>query len=196
MRPDSQLATFSLKIDLSNVAQRQVLSQIESSALKQFENGEKKILEIVSSIDARRADVALEGSQTRSLMQEHRNQDIDAKLASHLVERLSFREIHARETNITTDIEDTFQWIFSNDKDALRPWSNFADWLENGDKIYWINGKAGSGKSTLMKFVADHRQTAACLKIWAGERQLICPRFFFWRAGTSRRRAFSACFDP
>ncbi|KAK1810776.1 hypothetical protein LTR12_014860 [Friedmanniomyces endolithicus] len=30
---------------------------------------------------------------------------------------------------------------------------------EHGQGIFWINGKAGSGKSTLMKFLADHEQS-------------------------------------
>lgn len=28
---------------------------------------------------------------------------------------------------------------------------SIAEWLESGSGVYWISGKAGSGKSTLMK---------------------------------------------
>jgi putative ribosome biogenesis GTPase RsgA len=34
-----------------------------------------------------------------------------------------------------------------------QPSPKFADWLENDGGIYWIAGKAGSGKSTLMKYL-------------------------------------------
>ena len=44
--------------------------------------------------------------------------------------------------------KETFKWIFDKSGDKLRPWSNCVRWLEKGSRTYWINGKAGSGKST------------------------------------------------
>lgn len=38
-------------------------------------------------------------------------------------------------------------------------WNDFVAWLEEGDGLYWIAGKAGSGKSTLMKYIASHPST-------------------------------------
>ncbi|KAI0126414.1 hypothetical protein BJ170DRAFT_733728 [Xylariales sp. AK1849] len=32
-------------------------------------------------------------------------------------------------------------------------WDNFLHWLESGEHVYWIGGKPGSGKSTLMKYI-------------------------------------------
>jgi hypothetical protein len=39
-----------------------------------------------------------------------------------------------------------------NNSPAKR-WSNLKAWLESNEQLYWITGKAGSGKSTLMKFL-------------------------------------------
>jgi hypothetical protein len=45
----------------------------------------------------------------------------------------------------------------------------FINWLSSGDGIFHISGKLGSGKSTLMKFLHNHRRTKTELKKWAGE---------------------------
>ena len=48
--------------------------------------------------------------------------------------------------------KQTFRWIYE------RPELKFVDWLKAGKGVYWISGKAGCGKSTLMKFLfEDHR---------------------------------------
>ncbi|PGH17864.1 hypothetical protein AJ80_04687 [Polytolypa hystricis UAMH7299] len=63
--------------------------------------------------------------------------------------------------------KDTFQWVFKDDK------INFNKWLWSGNGIYWIRGKAGSEKSTLMKYLPDHENTITALKGWAGNSDLI-----------------------
>jgi hypothetical protein len=44
----------------------------------------------------------------------------------------------------------------------------FLHWLLAGNGIFHISGKLGSGKSTLMKFLCDHRRTTTELQKWAG----------------------------
>jgi ABC-type polar amino acid transport system ATPase subunit len=56
--------------------------------------------------------------------------------------------------------------------------------LETSDDVFWISGKAGSGKSTFMKFLFEHQQTQVHLERWAGG-DVIAAAFFFWRAGSS-----------
>ncbi|KAE9371246.1 hypothetical protein N431DRAFT_558808 [Stipitochalara longipes BDJ] len=69
------------------------------------------------------------------------------------------------------------------------PWSDFAKWLKSGQGIYWINGKAGSGKSTLMRYVYDHERTRGLLKDWSGEIPLTIASFFFWNSGTPDQKS-------
>ena len=49
-------------------------------------------------------------------------------------------------------------------------------------KILHISGKAGSGKSTLMRYLFRHNQTRAALEKWAGTRTLVLASFYFWVA--------------
>ncbi len=50
--------------------------------------------------------------------------------------------------------QKTFQWIFRSTSESTA-WDNFTSYLSRTDinTPYFINGKAGSGKSTLMKFI-------------------------------------------
>lgn len=50
---------------------------------------------------------------------------------------LHFREIESRQEEIADAHKETFQWIFDRSIDAVRPWSNFVDWLETGMGTYW-----------------------------------------------------------
>jgi hypothetical protein len=43
------------------------------------------------------------------------------------------------------------------------------DWLSFGNGIFHISGKLGSGKSTLMKYLCEHKSTRVMLKRWAGK---------------------------
>jgi hypothetical protein len=75
---------------------------------------------------------------------------------------LKYDEMNSRRSAITISHEKTFGWIFG--ESIQGPWDNFIHWLKSGEhKIYWISGKAGSGKSTLMKFIIDSEETKKVL---------------------------------
>jgi hypothetical protein len=67
--------------------------------------------------------------------------------------------------------------------------TSFKRWLTSDDGVFWINGKAGSGKSTLMKFLANHWKTKALLRQWSGSGDLIIASFYFWSAGHESQRS-------
>jgi hypothetical protein len=70
-------------------------------------------------------------------------------------------------------------------QDALRKCTRekFLTWLSSGRHIFHISGKAGSEKSTLMKFLSKSSRVKKGLESWAGGRPLIFARFFFWNSG-------------
>lgn len=101
---------------------------------------------------------------------------------------LYFRQMTDRLEEITLVHRKTFAWIFCNPSAEHKPWSNFVDWLEHGTGCYWIGGKAGSGKSTLMKYIHRDVRTRRALEIWAGKKRLVIPSFFFWNLGSSLQK--------
>ncbi|KAK0705998.1 hypothetical protein B0T26DRAFT_603900, partial [Lasiosphaeria miniovina] len=62
-------------------------------------------------------------------------------------------------------------------------------WLKHGKGTFWISGKPGSGKSTLMKFVADHDSTVQALTAWSSPKPPIIACHYFWSAGTSMQKS-------
>ena len=62
-----------------------------------------------------------------------------------LLDSLGFSAMQNRQDEVAQAYHSTFEWIFQKsreEEEAIR-WTNFADWLQHGDGIYWINGKAG-----------------------------------------------------
>ena len=102
---------------------------------------------------------------------------------------LYFPEIHARQEEIADAHKETFQWVFKQSESRLPHWNSFAEWLESGSRTYWISGKAGSGKSTLMNYVCQNPQTQQYLKTWSAGRIIITPKFFFWNPGSSMQKS-------
>ncbi|CZR65525.1 uncharacterized protein PAC_15425 [Phialocephala subalpina] len=104
---------------------------------------------------------------------------------SELLASLHYIEMESRSENVSEAYEETFQWIFSPYSAANQKWSNFVQFLKSDQGLYWITGKPGSGKSTLMKYIKNDHRTAAHLNKWAGGKKLYLAGFYFWCAGDS-----------
>ncbi|KAM0078407.1 hypothetical protein ACKRZS_009127 [Fusarium odoratissimum] len=65
---------------------------------------------------------------------------------------------------------------------------NFKTWLTSDQLIYWISGKPGSGKSTLMKFLLRDPRTLAALEKW--HEDVVIVSHFFWKPGSSMQKSF------
>ncbi|KAI9661135.1 MAG: hypothetical protein M1821_009462 [Bathelium mastoideum] len=114
---------------------------------------------------------------------------------SKLLDSLRFNSMTVRDSDIKEPHEATFRWVL--DPQSLPPGDHrhcvkFVKWLEarnpkNG--IYYVAGKAGSGKSTLMKYLSNDPRTVEALGNWAMDRKLVVARFFFWHAGTTLQKS-------
>jgi hypothetical protein len=101
-----------------------------------------------------------------------------------------------RKGGISEAHEKTFRWIFRRPQDTgneiadTPPWSNFVSWLENDQtsQIYWITGKPGSGKSTLMKYIVESERLTHHLKEWSKGASPRIAVFYSWNAGGDNQR--------
>ncbi|KAH8746655.1 hypothetical protein BGZ57DRAFT_972296 [Hyaloscypha finlandica] len=99
---------------------------------------------------------------------------------SQILKQLHFNSMEARFQRILKAYDRTFDWIF-HDKNCQE---DFVQWLQSDETLYWITGKPGSGKSTLMKYLSVHPKTTSLLKRWSRETPMITAWFFFWNSGT------------
>ena len=108
-------------------------------------------------------------------------------LQTAFIDQLRYPRMDDRHGRIAKAYEKTFQWVFQDEADGPRcrqsNGSNFRRWLESNSQIYWITGKAGSGKSTLIKFICQDEnpsQVQRCLDdsegiIQQGEEEVLVP---------------------
>ncbi|KXH42773.1 hypothetical protein CNYM01_03796 [Colletotrichum nymphaeae SA-01] len=129
--------------------------------------------------------------------------DREKQLQATILASFVYDVMDDRHSRIIDAHEETFRWIFEHPKEDPGKWSDFKDWLKSDDQLYWITGKAGSGKSTLMKFIcssapenlsanamdpdaSSNNQLERCrhdLLDWAGSRPLLIASFYLWASG-------------
>jgi hypothetical protein len=138
----------------------------------------------------------------------HRTMDEARRAAANasILSSLKFKGIHARHESVRSHYGQTLEWMLADDTEGSQCGRKLdcsralTDWLTCGDGIFWISGKAGSGKSTLMKFLCDHARTKSHLATWANGYELVVASHFFWNAGAlmekSRKGLLqSICYD-
>lgn len=108
-------------------------------------------------------------------------------IENRFLEDLYFLCMHDRQEGIEDAYDDTYSWIFRGDAMEERGWDSFPAWLKSDNGIYWITGKAGSGKSTLMKFLYTRKEIPCFLKECSGGMDIITAAFFFWNSGMDRQ---------
>jgi hypothetical protein len=138
-----------------------------------------RISEAVSLEHDPSQDPASSGNVANSWNEHSQIQDI-------ILQSLRFPTMKDRYEAIREAHAKTFKWIFRKLDNIDQPWSDFSDWLQHGDGMYWISGKAGSGKSTLMRYIQDNSRLRILLQNWtAQDEDLVIATFFFWISGVS-----------
>ncbi len=134
---------------------------------------------------------SLQLCQLSSILQELKAMGERSETEHRILESLRYQRMEARQENIINAHAQTFEWIFDPhiSSSRLPSTDNFSEWLTSGNDIFWISGKAGSGKSTLMKFLCHHRSSKSALQLWANEKELIMVAHYFWHAGTELQKS-------
>lgn len=94
--------------------------------------------------------------------------------------------MNARRNDIHETEFDTFEWMMRDDPDLDETIPKVTQWLSHGCGKFFIQGKAGSGKSTLMKFIFEHGRTEALLRQWSPRSALLFHAF--WIAGSRSQK--------
>lgn len=113
---------------------------------------------------------------------------------------LQFEARPLRHQAIPEAHERTFRWLLDDEKVArnhttttvdsktnARDGPTLARWLKSKNGIFWVSGKPGSGKSTLMKFVASAPETHEILSQWSSS--VIVAAHYFWNSGSMMQKS-------
>lgn len=190
----AQEANFlALDKTLQHFISRLVEGHTRVSDLVRSENDSTRMV-VRSEHDSTKSLVRSEHADSRAYLEKRlddfRREKIIEDQRSRFLNSLRYEEMDRRKNQISATYPGTYEWIF--DETVKKPWPSFKSWLERGRGIYFIEGKAGSGKSTLMKFMINDRRTKQALKTQAPSppNEPIVLSFFFWLHGTPLERSY------
>lgn len=109
-----------------------------------------------------------------------------------LAESLYFPEVHARLNSVAESHSETFEWLFrdvSSEVGSNVRWDSFTEWLKYGEDMFLVEGKPGSGKSTLMNFIYNNPNLRTLIPRSHGPSIFVICHFF-WLAGTELQRSY------
>jgi len=123
-------------------------------------------------------------------------------LERQFIARLPYDQMGDRESRIVDAHEATLRWIYTDPQKGENGWSNFKSWLESNEQLYWITGKPGSGKSTLMKYICRNDEPGKnqrshyhqYLMKWADGQDVLTAQFYFWNSGTQLQTSQAGLF--
>ncbi|KAF5654929.1 hypothetical protein F25303_1010 [Fusarium sp. NRRL 25303] len=138
--------------------------------------------------DVRKLLLFQEATGNHTAIAQSTEENLDRMRQARILNTLWFRMINDRSENISQNHRDTLQWAIEGSNNT-ESWHDLPSWLLNGSGIYWVSGKAGSGKSTLMKFVFGHQRTTSILSQWANGGRLLTCHYFFSNLGTDLQKS-------
>lgn len=122
----------------------------------------------------------------------HNRDGSEMGLQQKLLTSLSFPQMHERGQQISTAYPDTYKWMLQPSARDFRHWDCFSSCLDkprDHHGKYWIHGKPGSGKSTIMKFLHADLTVENHMLLWSNEQPVIKVRYFFWKPGNMLQRS-------
>ncbi|CZR67110.1 uncharacterized protein PAC_17009 [Phialocephala subalpina] len=149
---------------------------------------DRRIVDTNSSSGSTKSSV---GGSNLEFLAEARKREATLRrfVAKAIIDSLRFPEIVDRFEGVVEAHKGTFQWLYEREGLMNSHWDSFTTWLETGDGLYWINGKAGSGKSTLMKFISNSERTRGHLAKWRPGSNLCVAEFYFWNLGSRLQKS-------
>lgn len=112
----------------------------------------------------------------------------ESYFCEQIFERLGFEELDHRLHSIPAPHQGTLEWVFD---DRQTDEGGVLEWLGNqrGENLFWITGRPGAGKTTLMKSLFRNDRIFDHLEAWSGHAPGITSGFFFWNCGTDLQRS-------
>ncbi|KAJ5736469.1 uncharacterized protein N7483_001594 [Penicillium malachiteum] len=106
---------------------------------------------------------------------------------------LRLPQMQERAQKIEPAYEKTYTWILqARGRQMPSGWHDPVKWLSSSvetRKVYWISGKAGAGKSTLMQFLRDKINEKEHMLPWTQGCSVIRASYFSWCPGNKLQKS-------
>ncbi|KAG6356807.1 hypothetical protein INS49_014681 [Diaporthe citri] len=202
------LLSLRSRIDLSALQRKDDFNRLDNSLqgfIKGLSNGHTKLEDLLRD----QSSTLHEISTTMQAVV----RNMDSREKQGFLYSLRYDTMNERFNRIELAHSGTFEWIFRQDPEsdedtdigsgrgvredsAGRQGSGYCPDFDipsfvqsDTDNIYWITGKPGSGKSTLMKFMIDDPRMQSLLKQVFPACMSIIASHFIWAAGTSVQKS-------
>ncbi|KAL6809572.1 hypothetical protein J3E69DRAFT_181937 [Trichoderma sp. SZMC 28015] len=127
--------------------------------------------------------------QSMKIFQDEANKE---SKRDRLLRGLKYESMNSRRTELKLAHEATYVSIFESldideeshtapTSSSAEAWRKFVQWLQSDRRVFWIHGKPGAGKSTLMKFLLQHKNTQRGVDKWSPNTLIVSH--FFWKPG-------------
>ncbi|KAF4553331.1 Hypothetical protein D9617_7g030580 [Elsinoe fawcettii] len=169
----------------------------EQAKLLQQEASNKRLhrSEVAPDASENQLDDLLQTFRALIREQERRHAEDDAKrqhrvredLRAQVLRSLRFPRMFYRRDMIEKAHEATFRWVFELVYE--QPWDPFPKWLSDIEdkRPYWISGKPGAGKSTLVNFIDKYRDLKSLLKFSMPDVIVHVISHYLWLAGPTTK---------
>ncbi len=101
-------------------------------------------------------------------------------------------DVFGTKKNQTAHWLDEDPWFSRDDVLVTQKRDDFGAWLKSASNLYWISGKPGSGKSTLVKFLVHSPLTQEALNTRNPATRIISH--FFWKPGDEMQNSTRGLF--
>jgi hypothetical protein len=181
---NDQIRTLDKNISQIGVAARKQISELDSRQQKASANLRRGQRDLSRNIDSQFVKLSISSTHQSFL------------------DSLYFPEMFARQESMKKNLPGTYDWVFegklppsdgkaNKDDEELR--GRVVHWLRatNGASVFWISGKPGSGKSSLMSFIINDKRTSKSLQTWSDGRIPYIFSYFFWKPGSGLQKTMT-----
>ncbi|KAK4948908.1 hypothetical protein LTR10_012281 [Elasticomyces elasticus] len=158
--------------------QQQLLSSDQQPDRQEIRDSQQRVEAYVSENAGR----MIELTAVSKAIEESLTTETEQNIATRVTNSLRFSELGVRRDVIEPAAHETFGWSFNYQ-------TPLTVWLKSDDSLFWVTGKAGSGKSTLMKYLASSKQTVALLKDWSNGSRVCVVDVYFWYPGSPMQKS-------
>ncbi|KAF2229409.1 hypothetical protein EV356DRAFT_455854, partial [Viridothelium virens] len=170
---------------LAEQLERTSLDATQNQTILQFAVSNRDFLE---SLSDQLNSILSQHNDVQALTEERQVADAQQKI----LDSLHFPQVQERRHQIHEAHNETYRWILRPGLDQRRRGDDMVAWLSSKmetRKIYWVCGKPGSGKSTLMRFLDDNISVRDHMFPWAADCTVLKAQWFFWGPGNKLQKS-------